>query len=102
MTQTPDDPGPSLEARLSAARARQAAPERPPGSRDPSPWGMGVRVGVEMLSALMVAVAIGWGLDRWLHTRPVFLAVFMLLGGAAGVLNVWRMVRPQARDRAKR
>ena len=31
-----------------------------------SPWGIGLRVGIEMVSALVVAVAIGWGLDRLL------------------------------------
>jgi ATP synthase protein I len=48
-----------------------------------------------MLSSLVVALAIGWGLDRWLHTRPLFLAVFVLLGGAAGILNVWRIFSPR-------
>jgi ATP synthase protein I len=57
--------------------------------------GIALRVGVEMVSALLVAVAIGWGLDRWLGTRPILLAVFVLLGGAAGVLNVWRTFAPR-------
>jgi len=43
-----------------------------------------------------VAVAIGWGLDHWLHTMPAFLCIFVLLGGAAGVLNVWRVVSPSS------
>jgi ATP synthase protein I len=51
-----------------------------------------MRVGVEVASALAVGVGIGWGLDRWLHTMPLFLIIFVLLGGAAGMLNVWRMV----------
>jgi ATP synthase protein I len=49
---------------------------------------------VELVAALAVALAIGWGLDRWLHTLPLFLSLFVLLGGAAGVLNVWRVVSP--------
>jgi ATP synthase protein I len=56
--------------------------------------GVGLRVGVELVSALAVAVAIGWALDRWLHTRPVMLALFVLLGGAAGIANVWRLMGP--------
>jgi ATP synthase protein I len=54
-----------------------------------------MRVGVELFSALAVAVAIGWGLDTWLHTMPLFLIVFVLLGGAAGLANLWRMVSPK-------
>jgi ATP synthase protein I len=60
----------------------------------PSAMGAGLRVGVEMVSALAVGVAIGWYLDRWLHTSPAFLVVFVLLGGAAGVANVWRVMGP--------
>ncbi len=56
-----------------------------------------MRAGVEVVSALVVATAIGWGLDRWLHTLPLFLVIFVVLGGAAGVMNVWRLVGPAPR-----
>ena len=60
-----------------------------------SPWGIGLRVGVELVSALVVAVAIGYGLDCLFGTRPILIAVFVLLGGAAGILNVWRLFAPR-------
>ena len=83
-----------FERRLKAARDRGPKPPvaQPAG---PSAWGVGTRVGVELLSALVVALAMGWGLDRWLHTSPLFLVVFVLLGGAAGVANVWRLMAPK-------
>ncbi len=94
--------GEAFEERLRAARAREGldkpAPEpgsAPSGQFSGSALGIGLRVGVEMLSALVVGVAIGWLLDRWLHTRPLFIAVFVLLGGAAGMLNVWREFAPK-------
>ncbi len=92
-----DDKGGSFEERLRAAQTRQAsAPAPPSGAKgSASPMGIGVRVGVELVSALAVSVAIGWGLDRWLGTRPWFLALFVLLGGAAGVANVWRLMMPR-------
>ena len=91
----------SFEERLRAARARQGLDQPPPdpgkqpGDLGPSPLGIGLRVGVELVSALVVAVAIGYWLDRWLHTSPAFLIVFVFLGGAAGVLNVWRVFAPR-------
>jgi ATP synthase protein I len=91
---------PSFEERLKAARSRQGldAPPPPAGAGDlggMSPWGIGLRVGIELVSALVVAVAIGWGLDRLLGTKPILMAVFVLLGGAAGILNVWRLFAPR-------
>ncbi len=44
----------------------------------------------ELVVAMVVAVAIGWFLDEWLETRPLFLVVFFFLGAAAGALNVYR------------
>lgn len=95
-----DDESPSFEERLKAARSRQGLdaspklPGLPPGGFGPSPWGIGLRVGVELVSALAVAVAIGYGLGLLFGARPIFIAVFVLLGGAAGVLNVWRLFAP--------
>ena len=51
------------------------------------------RVGVELVSALAIGVAIGWLLDRWLDTQPWLMLMFIFLGGAAGILNVYRMAR---------
>lgn len=87
----------SFDQRLRAAQERQQAsvPKPDPASTGPgSPMGIGVRVGVELVAALAVGLAIGWGLDRWLHTMPAFLILFVLLGGAAGVANVWRLMMP--------
>ena len=85
-----------FERRLKAARDRSAPAERFAQASGPSPWGIGARVGVELLSALVVGLGIGWALDRWLHTAPLFLVVFVLLGGAAGVANVWRLMAPKS------
>jgi ATP synthase protein I len=101
-------PSPSFEERLKAARSRQGLDAPPLTGRDTggvggmSPWGIGLRVGIELVSALVVAVAIGYGLDRLFGTKPILMAVFVLLGGAAGVLNVWRLFAPRpTRDRGR-
>ena len=98
--------GGSFEDRLGAARRRQGVDPPRPGEDGASPipslspsqgkaMGVGLRVGVELVSALAVAVAIGWYLDKWLGTRPFLLMLFFVLGGAAGVANVWRLVSPK-------
>jgi ATP synthase protein I len=103
MSEEPgEDEPPSFEERLKAARSRQGLDAPPPlSARDTgdlggmSPWGIGLRVGIELVSALVVAVAIGWGLGYLFGGKPIFIAVFVLLGGAAGILNVWRLFAPR-------
>lgn len=96
MNTEADGPGGSFESRLQAARTKQGldTPPKPKGSgpdgAGASPWGIGLRLGVEMVSALVVAIAIGYGLDRFFGTRPFLMLVFLPLGVAAGILNVWR------------
>jgi len=60
-----------------------------------------LRVGVELVSALVVAVAIGYGLDRLFGTMPILTAVFVPLGGAAGVINLWRVFVPKGSERSR-
>jgi ATP synthase protein I len=50
------------------------------------------RVATELLAGLLIGGLSGWTIDRWLDTTPWFLIVFFLLGGAAGILNLWRVV----------
>jgi ATP synthase protein I len=85
------DPLSDLDARLRAAREREARTGGTDNQGGPgSGLGLGLRIGVEMVSALLVGTAIGWGLDRWLGTKPWLMVVFFFLGSAAGILNAYR------------
>lgn len=52
--------------------------------------GRALRVSSELLAALLVGTALGWGLDRLLDAEPWFLLAGMLFGFAAGVRNLFR------------
>ena len=56
-----------------------------------SALGLAFRVSVELVSAVAVGFAIGWGFDWLFDTRPWLMVVFIILGFAAGVMNVYRM-----------
>ena len=88
---------PSFDERLRAATERaKPAPAPPRSATDGSALAVGMRVGVELVAAMVVGLAIGWGLDRWLGTKPWMLIVFAFGGGAAGVANVGRMLAPKS------
>jgi ATP synthase protein I len=92
----PDDEA-ALSARLQRLGKRLAQANRPsengsgPGqTADPSAIARGFRLSTELVAGVLVGAAIGWLLDRWLGISPWGLIVFLLLGFAAGVLNVMR------------
>ncbi len=60
---------------------------------------IGFRVGIEMFSAVIVGAAIGYLLDNVIETKPWLLVVFMFLGGAAGILNVYRLAQNEENKR---
>ncbi|HEY2032532.1 MAG TPA: AtpZ/AtpI family protein [Rhizomicrobium sp.] len=92
MSPTGPDDLKRLGARLDDAQQRLA-----PRKNQPPPTQMGIafRFSTELVAALVVGGAIGWGLD-WLfgyfgiHTKPWLLIVFVVLGAAAGIRNVMR------------
>lgn len=88
----PDD----FDERLRKARTRQGLDPTPGkgGGLPQSSWGFGLRAGVELVSSLIVGAGLGFMLDRWLGTTPWLLLVFFLVGGAAGVMNIYRLVMP--------
>ena len=57
---------------------------------DASAYARGFRMSTELVAGVVVGALIGWLLDRWLGISPWGLIVFLLLGFAAGVLNVMR------------
>lgn len=81
-----------LDARLRAARAREDEQAgRGPSARQPSPGlALGMRLAIEFVAGVAVGVGMGWVLDRWLGTAPWLMVLFLLLGGAAGVMNAYR------------
>jgi ATP synthase protein I len=105
---------PADEAALSARLARlgtelgkvesshrhEPSPEAPPAA-DPSAIARGFRLSTELVAGVLVGAALGWLLDRWLGISPWGLIVFLLVGFAAGVLNVMRaagVVTPNKMD----
>ncbi|MBV6658819.1 MAG: AtpZ/AtpI family protein [Devosiaceae bacterium] len=66
---------------------------------------MAVRVSSDFIAAIFVGAVLGWGVDQIAGTEPLGFIVLLLLGFAAGVLNVMRTLglvaqAPSAQARA--
>jgi ATP synthase protein I len=74
------------------ARSREdekAGPQQDTG-QNTSALARGFRLSTELVAGVLVGAFIGWALDKWLGTSPWGMIVFLLLGFAAGVMNVIR------------
>lgn len=91
--------GTDLERRLERAQARHANPGKDGDGepQDGSAMGMAMRLGMEMVLSVCVALFIGWGLDEWLGTGPWLLLLFVPLGIVAGIMNVVRAAKSMQR-----
>ncbi|SNS22876.1 ATP synthase protein I [Humidesulfovibrio mexicanus] len=50
-------------------------------------------IGLQLVSATFIGLAMGYFLDKWLGTSPWLLVVFLLLGIVAGFRDVYREAR---------
>jgi len=89
------DPLARLGQELDRAQAARAPrPEAGGGGAGNLQQGMGVgfRIGIEFVVAIVVATGLGWAIDRWFGTRPWGMIVLFFLGVGAGMVNVYRAV----------
>jgi ATP synthase protein I len=83
----------TLEERIAAARVRHAPPPEPETQARGAALGQALRLATEMIAGVAVGGFIGWALDRFLGTAPLLMVVFLILGAAAGILNVVRTAK---------
>ena len=60
--------------------------------------GVAFRLGTELTVAVMIGAVMGYALDYFLVTKPWFLAIGIIMGGAAGCLNVYRVANVITKD----
>ena len=89
-----------FDRRLAEARQRarldQSLPEpTAAGSSDTKALNLAMRLGVELVAAMVIAVAIGYGLDRLFHTSPWLMIAFVPIGAIAGFRNLMRAMGPK-------
>ena len=76
-----------------STKARRHEAAKAPSHAAPTPLGIAFRFATELVAALVVGGALGWGIDWLFGTRPVFIVVMFVLGAAAGIRNVMRAAK---------
>lgn len=88
----------ALGRKIDDARGQASPPsdQSPPGA-----MGIAFRFATELGVALFIGAGLGWLLDRWLHTAPIFIVVMFVLGAAAGIRNVLKAAKELNAEAAK-
>jgi ATP synthase protein I len=70
------------------------SPDLPPAAKDVKNFSRQFAQAMELpfvlVAAILIGGAMGYFLDRWLHTKPVFMMIFGGIGFVAGVRDVLR------------
>lgn len=83
-----------LEKKLEEARVSKSLTGQQQKSslkNDDGAMRFGLRAGTEFIVALTVPALLGYVLDGWLETRPIFMILLLLLGVGAGFTNIYRI-----------
>lgn len=82
-----------LASRIAKARkGRENGVTPNQGQQSMSTLAMGLRLGTEFAAAILVGTGIGYVIDQVAGTRPWAMLIMFMLGFAAGILNVTRVV----------
>ena len=95
----PEASGLQADARLdklteAIGRARgKSAPAKSQDASSVRGYGQAMRLSSEFIAGILVGAALGWAVDQLLGISPWGLIVFLILGFAAGVLNLLRAAK---------
>ena len=60
---------------------------------DPKGLGIGMKIGLDLISPIIVGILIGLGFDKIFSTKPIFFLIFLLLGIITGFLSVIKSMK---------
>jgi ATP synthase protein I len=78
-----------LQAQIDALKAK-TQPKPEVVTQESENMSVGMRAGAELVGCIGGAALIGYGLDRWLDTKPWALIIMLLLGVATAFMNIWK------------
>ncbi len=75
-----------LQSKIDAVKAHHAEAEAPSGKRPDA-----MRMSIEIVAGVLIGSLIGYQLDHYFDTLPIFFIICFFLGVAAGALNLYKL-----------
>ena len=79
-----------LGQQLAEAKGKRATAPQVEGEARGAAFGTALKLATELVAGVAVGGFIGWALDRLFGSAPLLMVVFLILGAAAGIMNVVR------------
>lgn len=57
------------------------------------PIGSLLNISTDLLAGVIVGLVIGFYLDKWLETKPLFIIICLIIGMVAGFRMIWREMK---------
>jgi len=86
-----------LEKRISAARRSPQKISKKDNKYSYS-GATPIRIVIELVAGIAVGAAVGYGIDGVFDTKPLFFIIFMFLGVAGSVLNIYKLADNSKED----
>jgi len=85
----------NLDKKLEQFREKENAAQKDDSAslRAADNMNAGLRAGTELVACIGGGILLGWGVDKWLETQPLFLLLFLLAGTGAAFMNIYRLTR---------
>lgn len=83
----------ALSAKLENAKGKMQEPESEDQGVVGAALSYAMRVSVEIVAGLLVGAVVGYFIDKWLGTKPLFFLICFILGACAGGVNIYRMAQ---------
>ncbi len=81
-----------LNTRLDTAREANKE-KKSRGLNEATSYGIATRLVAELVAGLLVGVFVGWYLDQLFDTKPWLMIIMIMIGAAAGIMNVMRAAK---------
>ena len=87
-----------ISARLEIAKKNIKKDQITNESSNAASLGKALKIGTELVAAVVVGTILGFILDNWFDTRPWLTIIFFFMGVAAGFLNVIKSAKSMYRN----
>ena len=87
-----------LKTRLKIAKNKISKKSLNNNNQSSSSMGLALKLGTELVAAVLVGTIIGFILDNWFDTKPWLMIIFFFIGASAGIANVIRSANLMQKD----